>query len=287
MKTGLLLVMMASAASIAAGQETRGIVPEEVLRARQAKSAAAPATAPRYQPVSTAAMSRPASARQVGVTIWNLRPAAAGEKGARLLVQQDNETTAWVPERVASNSALHPGDRVRISVESPEPGYLYVVDRERYASGERGTPYLIFPTLRTRNGDNQVKAGRLIDIPAQDDRPNFFTLETSRPGQTEEELTVLLAPHPLEGIRIGRTPLALSPEQMAKWESQWGRKAEAFELAGGAGRRWTGAEQRAAAESERLLTQADPPPQTVYRVEAASDIPVLVKVRLRYLPDGK
>ena len=43
-------------------------------------------------------------------------------------------------------------------------------------------------------------------------------------GQTEEELTVLLAPRPLEGLQIGRTPLALAPEQTAKWEAQWGGK---------------------------------------------------------------
>jgi hypothetical protein len=178
---------------------------------------------------------------------------------------------------------LRPGDRVRIGIESPQPGYLYVIDRERYASGDRGKPFLIFPTTRTRNGDNQVKAGRLIDIPAQDDRPNFFTLQAGQSDQTEEELTILLAPHPLEGIRIGRTPLELSPEQAGKWESQWGGgKVQTFELTGGGGKSWTAAEQRAGADAERLLTQADPPPQTVYRVEAASDAPVVVTVRLRY-----
>jgi hypothetical protein len=280
MKAALFLASAAFA--LAADTDTRGIVPEAVVRARPRQSGSTPVAAPRYRPVAPGSIPRQAPARQLGVTIWRLRPAAADEKGARILVHQENETSGWIPERVPSNGALRPGDRVRIGIESPQPGYLYVIDRERYASGERGKPYLIFPTTRTRNGDNQVKAGRLIDIPAQDDRPNFFTLQASQSDQTEEELTILLAPHPLEGIRIGRTPLELSPEQAAQWESQWGGKVQTFELTGGGGKSWTAAEQRAGADAERLLTQADPPPQTVYRVEAASDAPVVVTVRLRY-----
>ena len=50
----------------------------------------------------------------------------------------------------------------------------------------------------------------------------------------------------------------------------------------GAGRTWTKAEQLAAADRERVLTQEDPPPQTVYRVSAEPGQPFLVKVRLRY-----
>jgi hypothetical protein len=277
------LFLASAAFALAADTDTRGIVPEAVVRARPRPGASAPVASPRYRPVAAGSIPRQAPARQLGVTIWRLRRAAAEDKGARILVHQENETSGWIPERVPSNGALRPGDRVRIGIESPQPGYLYVIDRERYASGDRGKPFLIFPTTRTRNGDNQVKAGRLIDIPAQDDRPNFFTLQAGQSDQTEEELTILLAPHPLEGIRIGRTPLELSPEQAGKWESQWGGgKVQTFELTGGGGKSWTAAEQRAGADAERLLTQADPPPQTIYRVEAASDAPVVVTVRLRY-----
>ena len=77
-----------------------------------------------------------------------------------------------------------------------------MIDRERYSSGERGQPYLIFPTTRTHGGDNKAVGGKLVDIPAQDDRPNFFAPRPSRPDQTEEELTVLLTNEPL-GDQIG------------------------------------------------------------------------------------
>src|SRR5437764_1140842 len=162
-------------------QASRGIVPEEVLRARPvAKTASVAVPRPGYQPVGlqdAGSVRTAADSRQVGVTVWRLRHAAASDAaGARILVQEDEKTVEWVPERMASGSRLNEGDRVRLSIESPDAGFLYVIDRERYASGERGAPWLIFPTSRTHGGDNRVSAGKLIDIPAQDDRPNFFTL---------------------------------------------------------------------------------------------------------------
>jgi Domain of unknown function (DUF4384) len=275
----------------AAQTATRGIVPEEVLRARQkaADPASKPsASQPKYQPAGAPGhMPRPAGGKQVGVTFWRLRPATAVDRGARLLVQQEANTAAWIPERISSTTSLRAGDRVRLTLESPEAGYLYVIDRERYANGERGAPYLIFPTARTRNGDNRVAAGKLIDIPAQEDQPNFFTMTRSRADQVEEEVTVLLTSSPLDGITIGPKALALPGDQVANWEKQWGRKAEVFELAGGAGKAWTAAEQEAAAGATRLLTQQDPPPQTVYRVESRPSEPLLVKLRLRYEAKGQ
>jgi hypothetical protein len=43
-------------------------------------------------------------------------------------------------------------------------GYLYVIDREQYEDGTLGEPVQIFPTTRTRGGDNSVKPGSLIEI---------------------------------------------------------------------------------------------------------------------------
>jgi hypothetical protein len=273
------LVWMALA--VTAGAQTRILVPEEVVQARPQKGQ--PAPPPRYQPARTEAGKTAPATRQIGVTIWRLRHAAQGDPGARILVQEESQTVEWVPERVATTSMLQGGDRVRLTIESPEAGYLYVIDREKYASGERGEPYLIFPTTRTRRGDHRVAAGKLIDIPAQDDRPNFFSLRKSRPDQVEEELTVLLTSQPITGLIIGSKPLELTNEQATQWEKQWGAgKTEIFELSGGAGKTWSSAEQQAGADATRLLTQEDPPPQTVYRVAAGPEQPFLVKVRLRY-----
>ncbi|MBI2685216.1 MAG: hypothetical protein HYX27_02795 [Acidobacteria bacterium] len=98
----------------------------------------------------------------------------------------------------------------------------------------------------------------------------------------EEEITLLLAAAPLDDLTIAAKALALPDGQVASWEKKWGRKAEVFELTGGAGAAWTAVEQQAAAGATRLLTQEDPPPQTVYRAESQASEPMLVKLRLRY-----
>jgi hypothetical protein len=264
----------------AAFGQTRDIVPEKTWEARQPPAQAASAAKPAYRPVGAAA--RRPGGRQIGVTIWRLRAARPGDGGARILVQEAAATTELVPERVSSDSSLRAGDRVRVSIESPDAGYLYVIDRERYRSGERGEPWLIFPTSRTRGGDNRVAAGKLIEIPGQADQPNFFTLRPGRHDESEEELTVLLTSAPLPGIALQASALKLTDGQVAEWEQRWGSAAvDRFELSGGAGQVWTRAEQQAGAAT-RLLTQDDPPPQTVYRVAVKPGEPLLVKVRLRY-----
>ena len=280
MKLSCIVVILAGCLEAQTG--TRGIVPEEVLRARPRQNAGVQAAPPKYVPLPAPEGVPRLATRQLGVTVWRLRAATESDQGARILVQEESGTTTWIPERVSSTTHLLPGDRLRLTFESPEPGYLYAIDRERYATGERGTPYLIFPTTRTRNGDNQVAPGKLIDVPAQDDRPNFFTMHKSRADQVEEEITVLLAPKLLEGVQIGPSALPLTTEQVTNWEKQWKGRFEIFELAGGGGKTWSAVEQSAAAGGTRLLTQDDPAPQTVYRVESRPNEPVLITVRLRY-----
>jgi hypothetical protein len=266
---------------------TRGVLPADVVQARPGKPAAASGAKPVYRPIdkqAVALLRQPESAQQIGVTIWRLRPSAAGDNGVRLLVQDSAGSAEWTPERVSSASKLRSGDRVRVAIESPAAGYLYVIDRERYASGERGAPYLIFPTTRTHGGDNQVSAGKLVELPGQEDRPNFFSLRPSRPDQVEEELTILLAPKPVEDLQIGPKAQALPAETVARWERQWSTaKTDIFELQGGAEKPWSAPEQEAGAGGNRVLSQDDAPPQTIYRVLGARQgAPILVKVQLHY-----
>jgi hypothetical protein len=268
---------------------TRGILPEEFVKARPAKPGAAAAARPSYKlvgagskTISMAALRKNSTdLRELGITIWRLRPSVSTDGGPRILVQEGADTISWIPERVASSAPLRKGDRVRLSIESPRTGYLYVIDREQYASKELGDPFLIFPTSRTHNGDNEVTAGRLIEIPGQEDRPTYFSLRESRPDQTGEVLTVIVADKPLEGLTLGPKALALSKEQVAQWEQKWTKQTEHFEMTGGK-RAWTKAEQEAGLDGTRLLTQDDPGPQTIYRVATSSDEPILVKVGLKY-----
>jgi hypothetical protein len=101
----------------------------------------------------------------IGITLWRLRPSRKSDTGERIITHDGPESMQWLPERISSNGRLAEGDRIRMSIEAARTGYLYVVDREQYADGSQGEPYLIFPTTRTRGGDNSVKAGRVIGIP--------------------------------------------------------------------------------------------------------------------------
>lgn len=265
---------------------SRAIIPEEFVKARPGKSKAAAARRPAYRNTSSKTAARPSdkadSFTQLGLTIWRLRQAVARDSGTRIIVQGESQTTEWTPERIEANTPLRLGERIRFSFESPQTGYLYVIDREQYANGTLGDPYLIFPTTRTRNGDNQVTAGRLIEIPAQDDRPNFFTLQQSRMDQIGENVTVIVSSKPLTELTISDKALKLSAEQVAKWEAEWGAQTERFEMVGGKGQAWTSAEQAAGADATRSLTQDDPPPQTIYRVATRPGQPILIKVGLQY-----
>jgi Domain of unknown function (DUF4384) len=280
--------------AFAQDQGVRDITPEEFVKSRPARSTVSSGSARRGRyKLSGARPARPSklsgapkpdssNATQLGLTIWRLRPSIAADSGARIIVHHEGETEEWTPERIESNTPLRIGERIRFSFESPQAGYLYVIDREQYAGGSTGDPYLIFPTSRTREGDNQVAPGRIIEIPSQDDRPNFFSLRRTRLDQTGELLTVIVAPQPIEGLAIGAKPLPLSSQQVAQWEKQWSASTEKFEMAGSAGKPWTRAEQEAGASGARRLTQDDPSPQTIYRVAVKPETYFLIKVELRY-----
>ena len=200
----------------------------------------------------------------VGVTLWRLRPIKAADTGERILVQEGSESVNWIPERVEADTKLAAGTRVRLSVEAARTGYLYVIDREQYADGSLGEPYLIFPTSRTNSGDNEVKAGRIIEIPTQDDSPPFFTLKPSRSDQVSEVISVLVSPTPLEGLKIGENAQKLSVQQVAGWEKSWGGTVGRLEMQNGAGKTWTRQEKEAGASATRSLSQDEPAPQTLF-----------------------
>jgi hypothetical protein len=215
----------------------------------------------------------------VGVTIWRLRPATRSDSGERLIVHDDNATTEWLPERISPNTRLVQGDRLRISVEAVRSGYLYVIDREQYADGTLGEPYLIFPTTRTAGGDNKVAMGRLLEIPAQDDSPPYFTMRKSRPNHVAEVVSVLVTPAPLEGVQITDKAVKLTDAQVAEWEKAWGSSVGRLEMST-TGQAWTRDEKDA---TTRALTASAPAPQLLfYRPSLKSSDSMYVKLKLQY-----
>ena len=215
----------------------------------------------------------------VGVTIWRLRPAKRYDSGERLIVHDDESTKEWLPERISPNTKLLQGDRLRISVEAVRSGYLYVINREQYADGTVGEPYLIFPTKRTVGGDNEVAVGRLLEIPAQDDNPPFFTMKKSRPDHVAEVVSVIVSPLPLKGIEITDKAQKLPDAEVAQWERQWGSSVGRLEMST-AGQAWTKEEKDS---GTRALTASAPAPQLVfYKPSITHTEPLFVKLRLQY-----
>ena len=284
------------------GDGSRQVILEEFTRARPArilpKSPVSVSTsrrnpiprvtvkAPRYNrktPSMLSALNLPASLiAEVGLTLWRLRPAQATDNGARMLVMDNGRTSPWIPERIEADQLLDLGERVRISIESPKAGFLYVVDREQYADGTLGEPMLIFPTTRTLGGNNLIKPGVLIDIPGQDDSPPYFTLTSSNRKYIGEVLSIVVAGQPIEGLTIGRSPLSLPLIELQNWERLWRAQMERFELDGGAGSLWTAVEKAAAlAPAARTLTQDEPSPQTIYRVAMRTASGFMVTVPLQ------
>jgi hypothetical protein len=215
----------------------------------------------------------------VGVTIWRLRPANRMDSGERLIVHGDSSTKEWLPERISANTRLVEGDKLRISVEAVREGYLYVINREQYADGSLGEPYLIFPTTRTTGGDNEVSIGKLVEIPGQADAPPFFTMKKSRTDHVAEVVSVFVTPKPLEGLQITDEPLQLSETQVAEWEKMWGSSVGRLDLTT-VGQTWTKVEKEA---RTRALTTSAPAPQLVfYRPGAKPTEPMFVKLKLSY-----
>src|SRR5688500_7514550 len=214
----------------------------------------------------------------VGVTIWRLRPAGRSESGERIIVHDDNAGKEYVPERISANTKLVAGDRLRVSVEAARNGYLYVIDRELYADGTLGEPYLIFPTTRTLNGDNQVSVGKLAEIPAQEDSPPFFTIRKSRPDQVAEMVSLLGTPSQIVGVQITDKAQKLTEAQVAKWEKSWSDSVGRLEMET-VGQKWTREEKDAA--GTRTLTASAPPPQMLF-YRPKSNEGIFVKLRLSY-----
>ena len=283
MKSAASLLAIFAMFAIAQDDATRQLWNTEFLKKRPAGTTTARPAAVKYKPVaeSVKPSATPAgSGTMLGITLWRMRdPKPADGTGTRLLVLEPGEQTReQTPERVDSGTALGNGDKVRLTVEVPTKGYLYVVDRERFSDCTMSDPYLIYPNRQNRQGDNVVAPGRLLEIPDRRDRTNVFTIRPSRPTQNAEVLSLLVSPEPIPNLsNSGKDPLKLDAALYAGWEKKWAVKAERFELEGGAGKTITAKENKEGA----TVTQKDPMPQTLYRVSTKPGSAVLLEIPLQ------
>jgi len=219
---------------------------------------------------------------QLGITIWRFRPSQAADKTKELVEEEEGRQSEWTLERVEEGTALSPGQRVRLSIESlSRDGYLYVIDREGYADNTLGDPVLIFPNQRSAAA-NYVQAGRLIYIPSATGRFRIKPSESSK-EHVAEVLTLIVSPTPLfRPDQLGQTRTPLDRKQVEEWQKRWNAAAWKFELDGGVGQAMTPTEQIAARQNAALLKQNDPAPQTVFQVAIKPNEPLMITVPLKF-----
>jgi hypothetical protein len=290
----LLLLSLLSLIAVAAvnpGGDDPGLI---VFTTRQPPTKPKPPQKRSYAGPKKNALTKPQAelankgAAAVGITVWRLRPSSANDAvEIRDLIQQGGGLPAQevTPERVATDATLTEGQMVWLTIESLRTGYLYVIDRPRYADGKYGDPYLIFPTQRS-GISNLVTAGQMIRIPSPNANPNFFVLERgkSREGelQVSEEIIVIVKPEPFESFK---TPPAdrklLTQASVDALIEKYKANIEETDLEDGAGKVITLIEKLASKDASIRLSRDDPYPQTLYRLALKPDDPMLVRFELK------
>jgi hypothetical protein len=283
MKIAASLLAALTVAALAQEDGTRQLWNTEFLKKRPAADTSArPAPQPTYKPIpqavkSTAPASPVGSGTMLGLTLWRLRDPKPSETRVFVLKSKD-ESRERTQERIDVAAPITQTDGYRFTFEMPANGYLYVIDRERYADGKMSDPYLIYPNAA---GDNVVVPGRLIEVPDRREIPNYFTI-AAKAGQTAEVLSFLVTPEPIPGLRFSHDPVSLDPALYASLEKKAATKAERYELEGGAGKTITESENKAGTDRQNKVTQSDPMPQTLYRINAKPGSPVMIEIPLEF-----
>ena len=264
-------------------------IPNAISRQRPHSLTTKPNATVKYvpSPNDTASV---AEGADVGVTIWRLRAAlpidsTEIQEPTRIAVRQRGKTQEKImmmtPARAESETLFSDGDLLKFTVESSFEAYIYIINRERYQDGTMSDPYLIFPATPDVGVNDKVYPGRLLFLPSVKDDDKFVLKRLSdlspplgrNPTVIAETFTLILLSRPLADLApLAQTeePRKLTPQQLARWQSEWGGRVWRFELQQGAGASMTKAEKRSGIQGGGVLHEADPTPQTVYHIERKS-----------------
>jgi hypothetical protein len=224
---------------------------------------------------------------RIGVTIWRFSPSQCAIPNCPLLTGEKGLIDTAAGARVDDSAALSTGERVRLGLESlSHDGFVYVIDREQYADGTFGEPYLIFPTKNIHNGSNYARPGLQIQLPRAE---GCFCVK-SRSLQrvlAADNLIVIVSPQPLlspEEIGTKEIPL---PARLAVYVSRAAREqVHHGTLKDGVGLEHSAPEKAAGTkglfDTEPVLTQSDLPPQNVYQSLVTRGSAAVFSLYLRY-----
>ena len=275
------LILLIPLAASTAGQESADIQTRQIWDATLQAQRPAPRVPTAKQATPPAKLpTTPVKGTLVGVTVWSFRPSKPSDtREIRSLIHEDSADVDLTPERIAADQPLAEGQKLRIGIEVSKAGYLYVIDRDGYADGTSGAPFLIFPSRSIMGGNNKVGPGMLVEIPAASDKTPYFKMQRSKPNQTKEVLTILISPVPIPGLAIaGRQQI--DEKQLAEWEKQW--RVNSYQLGDAKvqGQTYTLAEKQAASGA-KPLGQDDPLPQLMYRLDNKAGDAGMMDVPLR------
>jgi hypothetical protein len=237
-----------------------------------------------------------AKAQKLGITLWKFEQRKNVSIGLNAKQSDGRSITHPIDDsavvRVNQDTVFSVGDRIRLSVESPTTGYLYVANCEVYEDGSFGDPTVIFPTKRTRGGQNFLAVGSPIELPAIDDRPNYFLFTASKSNRKviAESLVFVVTKSIMSDFEIPEDSTLLAKNRLEIWEKKWAGRTEIWEIDDKEKREYTEAEFESGSEvlhegeesKGRSLTVSEPEPQTLFVVKPTADDGLLFTLILRY-----
>jgi hypothetical protein len=310
---GLITLALLLTASALPAQEqeegSKGIKSEEVVPRAKGGSGNPKSRAARPSQTYTSNIKRSKARPQkgeedlrLGLTIFRYEPGGsvyrAGDEGTKDILMEGTEEAPTPPKELADwkgadwtrarpDEQFAVGQAVRLHFEPlTKAGYLYIVHQELYADGGAGPARLIFPTLRTRNGNNLVEPEASLWIPRA---PAYFRIKPSASNKTHvgELLTVVLraeAPNEILRQPLKDRPLMLGAEVLQRLFTGAKEAAIRMNLDRGEGKKQTTREtsKDIVMEGDEALMEDDPLPQTIYETRRKEGQPVIFRIPLRF-----
>lgn len=250
----------------------------------------------------------------IGVTIGRARRATEAELND-LTIAKVHSTSGidFVLERITGDPTVTHGTLLQLMIEylggsarsklrDNRVGYLYVINRVQYANGTYSEPRLIFPTRRTYGGDNRVLPGKVVILP--DPQRLWEIGRNSLHEQAFETYLIIVSDEPLKDSRgvelqlenLSDKAITLNDKLVAGWVRTLGGGTLRAELESTTKKYLTQREQAASGntlanqrdtrEQANDLTQADLPPQTVFRKLVGNNGKMLVTIKLPFKDSG-
>jgi len=143
------------------------------------------------------------AAPQIGITLWRVTEDNASGTGTCGFLRFERKP---IGDRVTT------GDRLRLDVQSSQPGYIYVISQEVGASGKEEPPQLLFPVRSVNDGNNAISPATALMIPPA--ASVCDTLQLTHAG-TEERVSVVFSSTPIAKLALRDTPYPLDPATYA------------------------------------------------------------------------